>query len=345
MEDLSQRQKQILARVIECYIRTTLPVGSQTLVEQYDLSLSPATLRYEMGNLEVRGYLTHPHTSAGRIPTDRGYRFYVRELVTEEPPSESLLELISREMRHQIENLESFIERSSRVLSAMAEETVLVISPELAELYFKEINLVPLDPARLLAVWCSTSGLVQNCVVEIGSPLSHEEVRRIQNFINQELSGEPMHSLEEALRKRVRGERDSLRRLYEETLHIVHKSMVQWEEPRVFVEGSRYILNQPEFQDVKKFQRLITTLEEKSSLVDLLKHRPSPEGIHVAIGEKELSSDIWDCALVSAPYLLRGRRVGMLGILGPRRMPYGRMMGLAHRMADEITRALDRWGS
>jgi heat-inducible transcriptional repressor len=345
MDDLTPRQKEILTRIIESYIATTQPIGSRTLARRYDLGLSPASLRHEMGILEELGFLTHPHTSAGRVPTDRGYRFYVREGVREEPVSQALLDFIARQMEGKIENLEGLMARASRVLSAMAEEAVLVMSPELKELLLKELSLVALDPTRLLAVWCTTSGLVQNCLVEMDSPVPSAEVERIRNFINEELAGEPIDTLEDVLLNKMESRCDSLRQVYERTLQIIRRSIPHWGVPQVFVEGSCYILNQPEFQDVRKFRPLIARLEEKSSWVDLLRHQSLAEGVHVAIGEKELSKDIWDCALVSATYLWRGKCVGMLGILGPRRMPYGRMMGLAHQMAGEMSQALDRWGS
>lgn len=345
MEELTPRQKEILARVIDSHIATTLPIGSRTLAKHSGLSLSPASLRNEMGILEELGYLTHPHTSAGRVPTDKGYQFYVREGVREEPLSEALLKLIAQEMEETIENFESLMERASHVLAAMAEEAVLVMSPKLRELYLKELSLVFLDENQLLAVWCTTSGLVQNCLVSMETPISTEEAEHIRNFINEELAGEPIDSLEEVLLKRIASRCESLKRLYERTLEIVQRSLPHWGRPRVFVEGSRYILNQPEFQDVKKFQSLIATLEEKSHLMELLEHQPLSRGVHVAIGEKELSKEIWDCALVSSPYLWHGKWVGSVGILGPRRMPYGRIMGLAHQMAEEISQALVRWGS
>ena len=345
MEALTSRQKEILARIIEAHIETTLPVGSRTLAERYPIQLSPASLRHEMGLLEERGYLTHPHTSAGRVPTDRGYNFYVKEIVKEESIPEKLLHEIAREMESKIENLDDLINRVSRILSAMAEEAVLVTSPMLQELYLKELSLFAFDPKHILADWCSTSGLVQNCLIEMEEPISSEEIDRIRNFINQELSGGPISVLEEELLNRIESQRDSLRHLYELTLEIVRESLPSWTLPRLFVEGSRYILNQPEFRDFKKFQPLVARLEERSSLINLLRHQESEEGINVAIGEKALSKEMWDCALVSTSYLWLGKRVGTLGVLGPRRMPYGRIMGLVHQMTEAISQALAKWGS
>ena len=184
------------------------------------------------------------------MPTDEGYRFYVREGVSEEPVPSALLNYMAREMEGEIESLESLMERVSHILSALSEEAALVMTPRLRE----------------------------------------------------------------------RGE-----------------------EPRLFVEGFRYILNQPEFHDLQKFQNLMTMLEEKASFIELLVRQPHEEGVYVAIGEKDLSKDIWDCSLVSASYVWCGKQVGAVGVLGPRRMPYGRIMGLVHRMADEISQALARW--
>ena len=344
MDVLTARQREILARVIESYIETSAPVGSRALVERYELNLSPASLRHEMGILEDQGYLTHPHTSAGRTPTDQGYNFYVKEVVRKESLPEEILRQIAREMQTKIENLESLMARVSHILSIIAEEAVLLTTPRLQELYLKELSLVAFDETRILAVWCSTSGLIQNCLIEVENPLSPEDIEHIRNFINRELAGSPIASLESELLKRIESRRDSLRRLYELTLQIVRESLPSWGLPHLFVEGSRYILNQPEFQDFAKFQPLIATLEEKSGLIQLLTHLESSEGVNVAIGEKALSREIWDCSLVSASYQWRGRKVGAIGVLGPRRMPYGRIMGLVHQMSAVMSQKIEKWG-
>ena len=298
-----------------------------------------------MGVLEEQGYLGHPHPSAGRIPTDRGYHFYVEEAVCEEPVSEAFLQLISREMEGGAKNLDSLMERASRILSTMAEEAVLMVLPVLQQLCLKELNLLLLDENRVLAVWCSTSGLIQDCLVVLEEPISPEELERVRNFINKELAGVAIEALEMELLKKIEARRDSLKRLYERTLQIVRESVPHWGTPRLFVEGSRYVLNQPEFQDHEKFRHLVAALEEKPALIRFVS-RPQPEGqVRIAIGEKELSRDIWDCSLVSSSYRWRGRSVGALGILGPRRMPYGRMIGLVRQMAGQISQTLERWGS
>ena len=241
MEELTPRQKEILARLIESHIATTVPVGSRTLAERYELNLSPASVRNEMGILEEKGFLTHRHTSAGRLPTDKGYHFYVREVVTEEPVSAELLNPIVQEMEQKIDRLENLMERVSFLLSAIVKEPALVMTPE-----------------------------------------------------------------------------------------------------RLHVEGSRYLVTQPEFRDLEKLQLLLETLEEKSRLIRLLTNHPLEGGVRVAIGEKELSKDIWDCALVSVPYEWGGKPVGVLGILGPRRMPYGRIIGLVHQVAEKLSEVLAR---
>lgn len=345
MNTLTIRQKTILTRIIESYIETVTPVGSRVLTKRYELGLSPASVRHEMGILEILGYLTHPHPSAGRVPTDKGYHFYAEESVTEEPPSTSLSNLIAREMEGKIRNLESLMERACHILCAIAQEAVLVLAPKLQGLYLKELSLVLLDDQRLLSVWCSTNGFVQDCLVEMDAPISAEEVEQIRRLINEELAGQPIEALEQKLLEKIEARRDSLRRLYERTLQIVRESLPSWSASRVLVEGSRYVLSQPEFQDLQKSQRLVSLLEERSSLVDFLSQSSPENRIRVAIGEKGLSKEMWDCSLVSIPYFWHGKPAGTLGILGPRRMRYGQIMGLVHAMGDAVSQALERWGS
>lgn len=341
-EQLTSRQKEILIRTIESHIATFLPVGSRTLTERYRMSLSPASVRHEMGVLEELGFLGHPHTSAGRVPTDKGYRFYADHAIPEGPLTEELLNVISKAMEGRAKGLESLLEHASQVLAAIAEEAVVMVSPVLQKICLKEITLVPLTGTRLLAVWCSTSGLVQDSLVEMREALSLEEAERIRNFINQELSGVSVEELETELLKRIRVRQDSLRRLYRRALEVVRESVPPWCRPRLFVEGTRYVLNQPEFQDLEKFRLFMDTVEEKSNLIRLLNEHPQGPDFHVAIGGKELSDRIWDCALVSSPYQYRGASVGRVAVLGPRRMPYGRIIGLVRQMAREVSRALER---
>ena len=345
MNELTPRRKELLKRIIESHIATSLPVGSRTLTERYDLHLSPASVRHEMGILEEQGYLTHPHTSAGRVPTDEGYQFYVQEAVKEEPVSNELLAYIVEELEKKIDNLDNLMIQASSILSAIAKEAVLVMPPLRSEFCFKNLNLVVLGPQRILAVWSSTSGFIQDCLITLDEPISEEEAGRIRNFINQELEGVSLTQLEEELLKRTAFRRDSLKHLYEQSLGIVRNSVGRWREPTVFVEGSHYILGQPEFQDLKKFQLLMETLEERSHLVGLLKSRSLEPGVSVAIGERELSKNIWDCSLVASPYGWKGQCMGLLAILGPRRMPYGKMIGLVRQTAEKLTQILARMDS
>lgn len=295
MDDLTSRQKEILACVIEAYIASSSPVGARTLAAHYPFNLSSASLRHEMGVLEEQGYLTHPHISAGRVPTDKGYQLYVGQRVKEEPVSEAFLDAMASEMMGKMENLESLMERASRILSAMTEEAVVVTAPELRRLYLKEVNLVSFGEMRLLAVWCTTSGRVQNCLVEMNDSILPEEVERICNFINEEFAGEPIDRLEESLLGKIESHRDSLRCIHERTLAIIRRSLPHLQKNRIFIEGSRYILSQPEFQNVKKIQLLVNLLEEKSALLELLRRQSREPGVHVAIGEKELGKKMWDC--------------------------------------------------
>lgn len=261
MKELKPRQKEILTFTIDSYIETKSPVGSKVLTQRYPLNLSPASVRHEMGILEGLGYLTHPYTSAGRVPTDKGYRFYAQEAPHREAVPEHLLHFISCKMNRKVDNLESFAERASHLLSTVVQETVLVMVSQLGD--------------RLLSA----------------------------------------------------------------------------ETPRIFMGGSRYIVSQPEFHDLRKLEKLMAFLEEKTNCINLLTPRFPEEGVHltspargsvyVAIGERDLSPEIWDCAVVTSPYFWQSKQAGAIGVLGPRRMPYGRIVGLVRYMAEKMSRSLE----
>ena len=249
MEDLKERQKEVLRIIVSTYVKSVNPVGSRTIAKSYKNELSPATIRNEMHDLEERDYIKQPHTSAGRVPTDKGYRYYVDHLMPEPKVPPHVASLVAREYRDRIDNIETLIERTSKILSTLSEQAGLVVFPAFEGLALKRVELTSLGRQHLLMVWVTNNGFVQNRVMDMKEEIPEEELVRINRFLNQELGGMLLEQVKPYLIEKLEHAHDSLRTLCQIAYSIVFESFPKMEQRRLSMEGSRYILEQPEFQD------------------------------------------------------------------------------------------------
>ena len=343
MEDLKERQQEVLRIIISTYVKTVNPVGSRTIARHYRNELSPATIRNEMHDLEERDYIRQPHTSAGRVPTDKGYRYYVDHLLSETKVPPHVATLVAREYRNRMDNVETLIECTSKILSTLSEHAGLVVFPTLEGLTLKRVELTFLSPQHLLTVWVTHNGFVQNRVIDMKEEIPEEELVRINRFLNQELEGMLLEQVQPYLVEKLARAHDSLRTLYQMANSIVFESFPKTEHKRLSVEGSRYILEQPEFQDWEKSRGLFRTLETKEFLADLVERHSHEPGVQVKIGLEHHCKDIWDCSFVTAQYRVSQRTVGTIGVLGPRRMDYEKMISLVDFISRRFGEALEQW--
>ncbi len=345
MDDLKERQKEVLRIIVSTYVKSVSPVGSRTIAKHYRNELSPATIRNEMHDLEERDYIKQPHTSAGRVPTDKGYRYFVDHLMSEPKVPPHVAALVAREYRDRMDNVEALIERTSKILSTLSEQAGLVIFPTFEGLVLKRLELTSLGRQHLLVVWVTNNGFVQNRVIDMKEEIPEEELARINRFLNQELKGLLLEEVQPYLTKKLEEVQDSFRTLCQMARSIVSESFPKTEQRRLSVEGSRYILEQPEFQNWEKSCRLFKTLETKEFLADLVEERLGEQhsGVRVKIGLEHHCEDIWDCSFVTAQYRVNQRIVGTLGILGPRRMEYDKIISLVDFVSRRFGEALEQW--
>ena len=340
---LTERQKNILRIIVGTHVKTIMPVGSQAISKFFEDKLSSATIRNEMHDLEERGFIKQPHTSAGRIPTDQGYRFYVDHLMSETSVPPHVATLVAREFRERMDNLDTLIERTSKVLSSLSEQAGIVVFPTFEGLSLKRIELTLLSKRHLLVVWVVSNGVVQNKVIDLKEEIPQAEIERINRFLNEELSGVLMSDVIPHLSQKFNEAKDALKSLYRNAHIIVRDSFPKSSVRRIALEGSRYILDQPEFQDWEKSKRLFKMLEEREFLMDLVQSNGSGEGVRVQIGLEHHCEDIWDCSVVTAKYHVNQKIVGALGILGPRRMPYEKVISLVDFVSRRFSEALEQW--
>jgi len=341
VEHLTERQQQVLAIIVNRYIETALPVGSKTIAAGFPNAISSATIRNEMVYLESCGLITHPHTSAGRIPTDRGYRLYVDVLPARHlDPADA--GVIAWEFRQRVKSVEDLIERTSHVLAFLTEQASWVLFPDQNELTLKRIDLVPFGQTHILVVWTSTTGMVLHKILPMDEVVSEDEMARLNQFVNLEITGKTLPEVCQYLQTRLAEARDSLHLLYRRAHYIASNVFDLNSERRVCLDGSRYVVKQPEFQsDFEKAKRLFQILEERQTLCEISSHLPELQQVYVRIGHENNQSEIQDCALITSQYYLGHQVMGTLGVLGPKRMPYARVIGIVDHVARRLSSALE----
>jgi len=343
MFPLTDRVKEVLRIVIEDYILTAEPVSSMTISRKLALHLSPATIRNIMSDLEEMGLLSQPHTSAGRVPTERGFRFYIDYILDiHELSGAEKREIRSRYSIYQSEGKDLFRE-ACRILSASSHCLGLVWAPRLSELVLQHIEFVKLRKYLTLAILVSTTGIVQNRIIEIDEDLSQSDLDHLSNVLNGLLSGLTLQQVREKLFDRMRMEKHAYDRLFQQAIKLGGKAFSSFDETDVFIEGRTNILSEPEFGNISIMTDLFRAFEEKATMVKLLDKCMAPRGIRISIGSESQVQEMETCSLVTSTYGCEGRVWGALGVIGPRRMNYSRIIPLVDYSARLLSEILDTY--
>ena len=329
MEELTDRRQAVLGLVVRQYIATATPVGSKTIVEQYGLGISSATIRNEMAYLEEQGYLTHPHTSAGRVPTENGYRYFVERLMGEAelPLAEQ------RTIRHQFHqarlDLEQWMRLAATVLARTAHSTSLVAAPTVAQCRFKHLELIAAHGSRLLLVLVLRGGMVKQQMLALTCPMAQEELNQVTNRLSDLFTG--------LSADQIAASSYLLMPLEEQIVNLVIEMMEEAEarsSGEIYRDGLMNIFRQPEFSEIENVRPIIRILEEQSLLEAILAEVLNSSGVQVIIGGEGRWDELSECSVVVAPYGEAGQAVGALGVLGPMRMRYGRAISAVRYVAD-----------
>ena len=303
MTALNERKKKILEAVVSNYIETADPVGSRTIARTCRIGLSSATIRNEMADLEELGYLSQPHTSAGRIPSQKGYRYYVDNLMPPGELDEEDASAIRRSLNvDKMREIEQIITSASRVLSSITNHTSLIMGPQYKRSTFRQMRILPLDEKRGLVVLITDTGFIKNKVIELNQSLSPSELQQVVSYLNQKLYGLTIDQVTTSLINELK--RDLFRRmeLLEQAFILLEESLKEEQQVRVFLGGTTNILNQPEFKDVEKIKRMLTLFEQESLLFKILERNLGKEGVVVQIGTENMVEEIKECTLITAAY-------------------------------------------
>lgn len=340
-EQLSERGKRILEAVIEDYIATAEPVGSRTITRSHALALSPATVRNVMSDLEEMGLLTSPHTSAGRIPTDRAYRLYVNSILeAKQNLTQGKREEIRRRCRMAGRDPAEVFKETSRLLSSTSSYMGVVIAPRMAANVFHQMEFVKLSSHRILAILVSQNGTVQNRLLETGEEIPQEDLVRMANYLNGMLQGLTIAQVRERLLAEMRSEKVRYDSLMAKAIALSEQT-IRTDSTEIFLEGQANILDQPEFSDAAKMREIFRAFEKKSILLDLLDRSLQAEGVQIFIGSESPLLKMEGMSLVTSTYLTGKDTVGVLGVIGPTRMGYGRVIPIVDYTAKLISRLLE----
>ncbi|MGE5576824.1 MAG: heat-inducible transcriptional repressor HrcA [Syntrophothermus sp.] len=340
---LDERKRQILRAIVTDYINTAEPVGSRTLARKYLLGISPATIRNEMADLEEIGYLQQPHTSAGRIPSDKGYRFYVDVLMDHPLLPEETATSIRETIQTRQREIEEAIHHASYILSYLTNYTAVVLGPMPHERICEHVKLVGLDPNNVLVVLMTLPGFIENRLVEVTQPLAPEELERASLLLTERLRGTTWGVISAGLIREVR-EIVRNQQLAEELLHMLGVSSREERVDNLYLEGTTKILDQPEFKDLEKVRTVLGIFEGKQMLLEFLAEAAKESGVVVSIGQENRHDEFRDFSFVTASYESSGRAVGTLGVIGPTRMDYARAISAVGCVAGALSELLSESG-
>lgn len=336
---MDERKRLILQAITDDYIASAEPVGSRTIARKYRLGVSPATIRNEMADLEEAGYLQQPHTSAGRIPSDKGYRFYVDALVDPSDPTEEERQLLIEDVLLRVGAIDEMIQRTARILALLTQYISFIVVPSAKECVCKHFQLIALDPNHLLVVLVTEPGFVQNRILRIDEPIEPEELERLNAFLGQRLRGVTIRDVTASLVSELRVEL-SRSALFQTVMELLSTGLDNPGEERLYLEGATNIFEHPEFRDVERARAVLGLFDERDTMYSLVNEATQRSGMAVTIGSENPLSEMHECSLVTATITMGQRTIGTLGLLGPTRMNYGRVMGIMQFVSEGLSEVL-----
>jgi heat-inducible transcriptional repressor len=342
--ELSEREKNILRCVIQNFVLTANPVGSRVISKKYELGLSPATIRNVMSDLESMGLIYHPHTSAGRVPTDKGYRLYVDLLMDTPYLSASEKKSIEKEIASEIDSDDDILKAASNILGEISSQLAMVSYPSINKSVLEKIQLVILPHNVLMVILSLKSGIIRTISLEFSLELKLHKLEQIQNVINERITGLTLLEIRNTFSDRfkdLKNEKTGVLRLF---LNSVEKIFAEEKEAeKIHISGMGHILKSPEFKSAENIQGIIELVEDKEIILHILDRAKdvSDDEIMVTIGAENIYERLNDYSLITATYK-SGDAQGVLGMIGPRRMNYSRMIAIVGYMSKMLTEVLSR---
>jgi heat-inducible transcriptional repressor len=339
----TDRAGRILRALIAHYIREGQPVGSRTLARQSGLTLSPASIRNVMSDLEELGFVSAPHTSAGRVPTAKGYRFFVDTLVKLQPPKGRELHQLQAQLDEDpAAGSQSLAARASGALSAITSLASVVTLPRQSQMKLRQIEFLPLSDRRVLAILVVNDKEVQNRILQMERDHSADELQRAANFLNEHYQGMELRDIRANVVQQLHGMRENMNDMLIDAVTIAQKALdLELEQSAFVISGETKLMDCDELSDVETLKHLFEAFNEQRDLLRLLDRSIVADGVHIFIGEESGYQLLDDCSLVTSSYSVDGQVVGVLGVIGPQRMAYERVIPIVDITAKLVGAALN----
>lgn len=343
MPRLDTRKMDILRYVVVDYVATAEPVGSRTLARKYGLGVSPATIRNEMADLEAMGLLEQPHTSAGRVPTDQGYRIFVDQLMTSIRPPQEELERVKSLYRAAAREIEGRIRLTAHILSEVTEYFSVVQVPSRHQTTLNSLHLVPMRERQAVLVLVTDEGLVESRIIGLPQDMDEDELAHISQVLSSHLKGATLGTLNRGALRELALELAGYRAVVDQVLELLRAGETDDAYTRLYASGAANLLRQPEFRDVERAHRLLHLLVGRQGLLRSLLGEPaSKSSVQVVIGSENPLEGIQDCSVLTTTYALGDGTLGQLAVIGPRRMDYGLMVAWVETVSRLLSESLSR---
>jgi heat-inducible transcriptional repressor len=337
---LDERSKKVLYAVIQCYINSPGPVGSRVVTKKYDFGLSPATIRNIMSDLEEMGYLSQPHTSAGRVPTDSGYRFFVDSLgIERQLTNNALMAELNRKFELIKKDVNSFLDDASKMLSELSHYIGITMSPNTSMSTLNKIELLKYRDNQLAVILFTDEGIIKNKIVPVDPGISQKELNRIAEYINSRFRGQSLDEIKRLILKEMSREKVLCDSLVSEAVRICRNAFSS-APGNIYISGLSEVLRLPDFCDINRIRELLQALEAKHIIINLLDHIADSEGTQVLIGAENHLDAMKQFSVVAATYKEGSRPMGTVAIIGPKRMNYQEAISIIDSTARFITKLL-----
>jgi len=337
---LTERQMLVLQVIIDEFIETAHPVGSRAIAKKGSVPYSAATIRNDMADLEEKGFLDKTHSSSGRIPSEKGYRYYVDHIIAS-LSGHSDKNVIKDIIQDGFYEFEQIVKLSAEVLSELTNYTSIILGPELLETKLKQIQMITLSPSTAVAILVTNTGHVEHRTFSIPPEIKSSELEKMVNIINHHLAGSPVISLPELFNSEMISIMKKYLDDFDRSYHYLKTAFLPEQPVKLYIGGVSNILMQPEFNDVEKIRTFLSMMEKEDEIATLLKQ--TDDGINVTIGQENEVEAIKDFSLITATYRLDEGQHGTIALLGPTRMEYRRVISLLKILSNEMTEALYMW--
>ena len=337
---IDQRTQQVLHGIIDNFISNTEPVGSRTLSKTLGLKLSPATIRNIMSDLSDLGYLTQSHTSGGRIPTDKAYRFYVDQMVVADELPEQIQQSIDRISVQGLAVVQELLINTSQLLAGLTQFASLVTAPKTSVSRLQHIEFIKISADRILVILVTKSGLVKNRIIESQDQLSQEFLNLVSGFLNEQFKNHSLGEIREKILQSMVEDKDRYNKLLAQAIRLGKKAFELDMPVELFIEGQTNLLMDRRFNEKSTLDSLVSAFDEKSSIVEILDKTMEGVGTRIYIGVENDLSGLQDCSLITACYGNKHNMLGTLGVIGPTSMDYRRIIPVVDYTAKVVSRTI-----